>query len=273
MYDAYGNLVASSVVVANVYLYCGEQFDPDLGFYYLRARYMDPNSGRFWTRDTDEGDQEDPLSIHKYLYCEGNPINGRDPSGHELLTAIAVAITIGAIADTAVYFGYKHYLNSQIEDQEVKVAIAGAKFYTKRAIRRLNRWNPSDQTDYITWFGAIDAGRKTVVQNCLASILVDLNNPITWHKTNEDVYAYCYPGGPVEIWFGPYFWNAPDLGTDSKAGTVVHELSHEVQVTVDTDRNGAKVYGTTASKALANSDPDQAVHHADSYEYFAEEAQ
>lgn len=42
-----------------------------------------PDVGRFWTMDTFEGTQEDPLSLHTYLYCHDNPVNGTDPSGHE----------------------------------------------------------------------------------------------------------------------------------------------------------------------------------------------
>jgi hypothetical protein len=34
------------------------------------------------TRDTSEGDQEEPLSLHKYLYCAANPVNLTDPSGN-----------------------------------------------------------------------------------------------------------------------------------------------------------------------------------------------
>ena len=84
-FDAYGLLMpgASSGSTPNNYLYCGQQWDSDLGFYYLRARYYKPDSGRFWTMDTYEGNSEDPLSLHKYLYCKGNPVNGRDPSGHD----------------------------------------------------------------------------------------------------------------------------------------------------------------------------------------------
>ena len=48
-----------------------------------RARYLNPNTGRFWSMDSFEGNNEDPLSLHKYLYCHGNPVNGFDPSGHE----------------------------------------------------------------------------------------------------------------------------------------------------------------------------------------------
>jgi RHS repeat-associated protein len=83
-YDAYGNLIASNTTAQTVFLYCGEQFDSGLGSYYLRARLMNPNTGRFWTMDTDEGDNEDPLSLHKYLYGEDNPVDNVDPSGHDI---------------------------------------------------------------------------------------------------------------------------------------------------------------------------------------------
>jgi len=82
-FDAYGLLMpgASSGSTPNNYLYCGQQWDSDLGFYYLRARYYKPDSGRFWTMDSYEGNSEDPLSLHKYLYCQNDPVNGSDPSG------------------------------------------------------------------------------------------------------------------------------------------------------------------------------------------------
>lgn len=51
------------------------------GMYYLRARYYKPETGRFWTMDTYEGNKEEPLSLHKYLYCQVNPVNLTDPSG------------------------------------------------------------------------------------------------------------------------------------------------------------------------------------------------
>jgi RHS repeat-associated protein len=82
-YDAYGSLIASNGVAQTGYLYCGEQWDPDVGTYFLRSRYLNPNTGRFWTMDTHEGSQENPMSLHKYLYCDNNPANRIDPSGHE----------------------------------------------------------------------------------------------------------------------------------------------------------------------------------------------
>jgi RHS repeat-associated protein len=81
-YDAFGTLIQSTgSATATRYLYTGEQYDSDLGLYYLRARYYSPNTGRFWTMDPFEGDNEDPTTLHAYLYGGGNPINRTDPSG------------------------------------------------------------------------------------------------------------------------------------------------------------------------------------------------
>jgi RHS repeat-associated protein len=46
-YDAFGNLLNKTGTTPNNYLYRSEQFDPDLGLYYLRARYINPLTGRF----------------------------------------------------------------------------------------------------------------------------------------------------------------------------------------------------------------------------------
>lgn len=65
----------------NEMLYRGEQYDSDLGLYYLRARYYNPLTGRFMSRDPENGHLLDPKSLHKYLYAHGDPVNGVDPAG------------------------------------------------------------------------------------------------------------------------------------------------------------------------------------------------
>jgi hypothetical protein len=62
------------------------------------------------------------------------------------------------------------------------------------------------------------------------------------------------------------FWRAQDSGTDSKAGTIVHEASHFP------GNGGTKdhAYGHTLAHNLALTDPDRAIFNADSHEYFAE---
>jgi RHS repeat-associated protein len=89
-YDAFGNIVGEGGTTPNVYLYSGEQNDTDIGAYYLRARYLMPNVGRFLTTDTSPGDPESPISFHQYLFAAADPVALVDPSGKSsILDAVA----------------------------------------------------------------------------------------------------------------------------------------------------------------------------------------
>ena len=59
---------------ANPFRYCGYQYDPEMGLYYLKARYYTPGLGRFLTRDIE-------LSNNMYVYAGNNPVNLVDASG------------------------------------------------------------------------------------------------------------------------------------------------------------------------------------------------
>ena len=111
-YDAYGAVQASTSTSTAEYaaadntkitskLFCGEQYDSNLHMYNLRARYYDPANGRFNQRDAFVGHNEDPQTLHKYLYCGADPVNGIDPSGNdtlvELLCVIGIGLMISAI--------------------------------------------------------------------------------------------------------------------------------------------------------------------------------
>jgi hypothetical protein len=67
--------------------------------------YLNPNTGRFWTMDSQENDTDEPLSLHKYLYCSGNPINLDDQEGHDGdLPSLGISMT-GATAIAAADAG------------------------------------------------------------------------------------------------------------------------------------------------------------------------
>src|SRR5439155_6905634 len=83
-----------------VYLFAGEQWDPDLGLYYNRARYLNVGLGRFWSYDTFEGNNRDPMSLHKYLYGADNPVNNVDPSGNDF-SVVNLTVTTGIRAGIA----------------------------------------------------------------------------------------------------------------------------------------------------------------------------
>jgi len=90
-FDAYGNLIASSAAAQTTYLYTCQQFHPDLGSYYLRARTYEPGTGRFPTSDDGGGNQEEPASLHRYAYCAGDPVDGTDLSGRDTMIEITAA--------------------------------------------------------------------------------------------------------------------------------------------------------------------------------------
>ena len=75
VYDAFGNLISSIGRTENDFLFAGKQFDPVTGLYYLRARYMNPSVGTFISMDSYSGSIDDPVSLHKYLYANANPVS------------------------------------------------------------------------------------------------------------------------------------------------------------------------------------------------------
>jgi RHS repeat-associated protein len=106
-YDAYGTIIVSNTTPSTVYLFAGEQWDADLGLYYNRARYMNVGLGWFWSYDTFDGSNQDPLSLHKYLYVQANPVNRLDPSGYLSGTAAETegAVGIGLTVQTLELIG------------------------------------------------------------------------------------------------------------------------------------------------------------------------
>jgi len=121
---------------------------------------------------------------------------------------------------------------------------------------------------YTTWFGAYSSSRYTTVKGNFGAVADAMTNKsITVDcKCKQNYYAYVYANQPYKIYVCRAFWSAPMNGTDSKAGTLVHEMSH-FDVVAGTDD---VVYGQTGAKNLAISDPDKAITNADSHEYFSE---
>jgi len=121
---------------------------------------------------------------------------------------------------------------------------------------------------YLEWFGQSSVTRYATVLQHFTKIEDALSvQTITFNcDCNENYYAYVYPTKPYEIFLCKLFWTAPLTGTDSKAGTLVHETSH-FNVVAGTDDH---VYGQAACRQLARNNPTDAIDNADTHEYFAE---
>ena len=151
------------------------------------------------------------------------------------------------------------------QQADIRTAVTTAASYSTNA---LNYMGGTLGARYTKWFGASDATRAAHVKADFTAIKDAFDNkPITVDcGCKKTYYAYVYPNQPYTIYVCKAFWTAPMSGTDSKGGTLVHEMSH-FTATAGTDD---WVYGQTGAASLAISDPAQATDNADSHEYFGE---
>lgn len=82
-YDIFGNPILENEAEGkeNPYRYAGYYWDKETEYYYLRARYYNPETARFITEDSFKGYYDDPLSLNLYTYCMNSPIKYWDPDG------------------------------------------------------------------------------------------------------------------------------------------------------------------------------------------------
>jgi peptidyl-Lys metalloendopeptidase len=141
-----------------------------------------------------------------------------------------------------------------------------ASLYSADALGYLNANKTGSR--YTTWFGVYLASRYSTVKTHFGAISNAMDTaPVTFNcSCKKKYYAYVYPTQPYTIYLCSVFWTAPLTGTDSKAGTLIHEMSH-FDVVANTDDY---VYGQAGAKNLAITNPDNAVKNADNHEYFAE---
>ncbi len=107
-YDAWGKMSlqrdnsGTNLWRVNPFQYRGYWFDWETGFYYLQSRYYDPDTSRFINADIPEfiGFSGTNLGCDPFAYCENNPVNMVDPTGHlavetMLLISLGAGIAIG----------------------------------------------------------------------------------------------------------------------------------------------------------------------------------
>ena len=103
----------SSIAHKNPFRYRGYYYDRETGFYYLNARYYDPQIGRFICPD--DISYLDPTTINGlnlYAYCGNNPVMYSDPSGHIAITTFLIGMGIAALIGAGV--GAASYVGSEV---------------------------------------------------------------------------------------------------------------------------------------------------------------
>lgn len=165
----------------------------------------------------------------------------------------------------------KSTLCSSSQQAAISAAMTGATIYAAGANSYFGPKHTASRPSprYVTWFGAATAARWDHVRNdflAIYSAFTTQQIDVDCSCKQKKVYAYTYPNKPYSIYVCGAFWTAPATGTDSKAGTLIHEMSHFTVVAGTQDY----AYGQTAAQSLASTDPDKAINNADSHEYFAE---
>lgn len=191
-------------------------------------------------------------------------VDGRLPRGH---TPQAMLDLEAMKRDSGVQpAGLSFSKCTTTQQSTVKQAIAAGSTMANSSTSYMSRTTMGPR--YTKWFGTVTSTRVSTVRSHFANIknAFDTKPIVVDCGCNQSYYAYVYPTQPYKIYVCKAFWSAPMTGTDSKGGTMVHELSH-FNIVAGTDDH---VYGQSGAANLALSDPNKAVDNADSHEYFAE---
>lgn len=97
------------------YKYTGQEEDKETGLYYYKARYYDPEIGRFLQADSII-DGNRPMGTDQYMYTEGNPVRYVDPSGHSVFSNWLSSNGLGMLnfsISLSTFFQNAFYVSSQ----------------------------------------------------------------------------------------------------------------------------------------------------------------
>jgi peptidyl-Lys metalloendopeptidase len=198
------------------------------------------------------------------LTITGDPANDARRAAEE--AAAIRANDAPAFAASVSFVGCSNTRTSQIT-----TALSTAESYASNSLNYLNAGTVGPR--YTTWFGRYTSSRYSTVRGNFAKISdAASNKPLVFDCSTcpgteyADAYAYVYSNQPYRVYLCNAFWAAPNGGTDSRAGTIIHEISHFSVVAGTNDY----AYGQTAAKRLARTNPSRAVRNADNHEYFAE---
>ena len=195
------------------------------------------------------------------LYVTGNGYS-------ELAAQRAAVLSAPTVSKAAAQFQNC----SATRQSQLNSAFSSAKSYATNSSSYFSGRTTANVTSrYTTWFGAASTSRIATAKSHYSNIKTALDTKqIVFNcacaSQYSNAYAYVSPNSPYVITLCGAFWPAGNSGTDSKAGTIIHETSHFTVVAGTNDN----AYGQTAAKALARSSGTKALNNADSHEYFSE---
>ena len=231
----------------------------------LTSAYDLTRSGNYTVAFSSKGSRDGGGNLKSeaaFLWLQSRSGRGAVPSVAEMIAAInpvtgAVPTYLGCTAERTTQLAIAttdalNYANAAL------TSMNGA----RSATLRFTRWfGPGSRSSW----GTIKTN-FTKISDAFANRQIEYDCSTCPAGPYASAYAYVFSNQPYKIYLCNAFWSAPALGTDSKAGTLIHEMSHFTVVAGTQDF----AYGQTAAAALAISNPANAIRNADNHEYFAE---
>ncbi|MFO1252607.1 MAG: M35 family metallo-endopeptidase [Inhella sp.] len=218
-------------------------------------------NGRYAIRYAAKGHANSPAQALKseplYLWLEGR-------SGKVTASSGPLPSLVQPAAAGLSYTG--RCSSSQISS--LQQAVTAATNYASESASYLGG-SGSATARYTSWFGAYSSGNWATARDHFVKARDAFQTQaltLDCSCKKKGTFAYVYPNQPYKIYVCGAFWNAPMTGTDSKGGTLVHEMMHFTVIAGTDDW----AYGQSAAKQLAITDPIKALNNSDNHEYFAE---
>jgi RHS repeat-associated protein len=102
--DPFGEITKEEGDSVNRNIFTGHEHDTETGLIYMKARFYDPDTGRFLQQDSYLGENNNPPSLYRYLYAYQNPTVYFDPDGRESVSTMIDNAAEGCGAVTCAFY-------------------------------------------------------------------------------------------------------------------------------------------------------------------------
>jgi RHS repeat-associated protein len=245
IYSAFGQLLgiqnaAASDVTSNPplstsFTFTGREHDSESGFYFYRARYYDPNTGRFLQKDPSPGKLSNASSVvNSYIYALNNPGNRVDPTGKfsfvedVIIAVVAVSVAVAAVALAPFTLGGSAVLGGIVEGALVGALAGGA---TGAEINLKDGRNWSDNIGQALAIGAVAGGAAGGITGALSESSMISVQSVTNLSDLEDGVTSDYGTQTVGVTTDPNV--APFGETQSQQLDELAQNMHVIEITIE----------------------------------------
>lgn len=184
-FGAYGADYGEQGSISTPFGYTGEQTDGN-DLVYLRARYYNPVMGAFTRLDPEEGRSRNPVTLNRYAYVGGNPVNRSDPTG------LAFGFSGNAYSTDAVYVPKTKRVATSVSASQELAALGHSVDSSSSALVALAQHHASEQaavalTQHVTQHANQHQVKQQVSLSKLVKPQAKKNTELSNLKLNQQV--------------------------------------------------------------------------------------